>query len=203
MILRSDKRWLPGPGLLLCAIAVLCLVSCRQPENRTFSVRGVVQEIKPGGHTAVIRHDAIPGYMEVMTMVFDVKTANELANVRPGDEIEFRLWQVHQIFEIHGPGHFEQEGRPATLFPSGRARCTTDYATIARIFDYFLLGTFFRALTLTFRNMRARSTAKRIFVSGWCMSRFSIRWKGSRLRRTRMTTPAVRSFRWDQSRRVK
>jgi protein SCO1/2 len=91
MILQPDKSGLTRPGLLFSVLAVLCLVSCRHPENRTFFVRGVLQEIKPDGQVAVIRHEAIPGYMEAMTMPFDVKTTNELANVRPGDEIEFRL----------------------------------------------------------------------------------------------------------------
>src|SRR5688572_734639 len=91
MILRPNTIGLLKPLLLFAVLAVLCLVSCRQPENRTFSVLGVVQEIKPDGQAAVIRHEAIPGYMEAMTMPFDVKATNELANVRPGDEIEFRL----------------------------------------------------------------------------------------------------------------
>jgi Cu/Ag efflux protein CusF len=42
-------------------------------EDRTFSVRGIVQEIKSDGKTAVIKHETIPGYMDAMTMPFDVK----------------------------------------------------------------------------------------------------------------------------------
>jgi len=33
----------------------------------------------------------MPSYMDAMTMPFDAKTTNELANVRAGDEMEFRL----------------------------------------------------------------------------------------------------------------
>jgi protein SCO1/2 len=54
-------------------------------------VRGVIQEIKPDGKAAVIKHEAIPGYMDAMTMSFDTKTTNEFANARVGDEVEFGL----------------------------------------------------------------------------------------------------------------
>ena len=54
-------------------------------------MRGVVQEIKPDGKTAIIDHEAIPNYMEAMTMALKARNTNEFAGVRPGDEISFRL----------------------------------------------------------------------------------------------------------------
>lgn len=78
--------WMP-----LALIAFLCLVSCQRPGARSFPVRGVVQEIKPDGKTAIIKHEAIPGYMDAMTMPFEAKTTNEFAAVWRGDEIQFRL----------------------------------------------------------------------------------------------------------------
>ncbi|HJQ81408.1 MAG TPA: SCO family protein [Lacipirellulaceae bacterium] len=75
------------PLLLL----LLCFASCQDSATRTFLVRGVVQEIKPDGTTAVIKHEAIPGYMDAMTMPFDAKTTNELASVARGDEVRFQL----------------------------------------------------------------------------------------------------------------
>jgi protein SCO1 len=78
-------------GVVSCLLIVCLLVSCRPSETRTFEVRGVVQEIKPGGKIAIIKHEAIPEYMDAMTMPFDAKTTNEFVNVRAGDEVEFRL----------------------------------------------------------------------------------------------------------------
>jgi protein SCO1 len=78
-------------GVVSCLLTVCLLVSCQRLETRTFEVRGVVQEIKPDGKTAIIKHEAIPGYMDAMTMPFDAKTTNEFANARAGDEVEFRL----------------------------------------------------------------------------------------------------------------
>jgi len=128
MILRPDTGWLLKPVLLFFVLAVLFLVSCRQPENRTFSVRGVVQEIKPGGQAAVIRHDAIPGYMEAMTMSFDVKGTNELANVRPGDEITFRLVVTSDDSWIE---RVEKTGRTMALAVSNAPPVVTTNASIA------------------------------------------------------------------------
>lgn len=60
-------------------------------NRQIFQVKGVIQRVEPDGKMALIKHEAIPNYMQAMTMPFDVKDTNELANLRPGDEITFRL----------------------------------------------------------------------------------------------------------------
>jgi protein SCO1 len=77
--------------LLVVFVAAACLLSCRHVATKTFAVRGVVQDINPDATTAIIDHEAIPSYMEAMTMALKVRDTNELAGVRPGDEISFRL----------------------------------------------------------------------------------------------------------------
>lgn len=77
--------------LLVVSLAAACLLSCRPAGTKTFAVRGVVQEIKPDGRTAIIDHEPIPNYMEAMTMAFKARDTNEFAGVRAGDEISFRL----------------------------------------------------------------------------------------------------------------
>ena len=56
-----------------------------------YSVKGVFLESRGSGNKAVIRHETIPGYMEAMTMTFNVKRPDELKGLKPGDEIRFRL----------------------------------------------------------------------------------------------------------------
>jgi protein SCO1/2 len=56
-----------------------------------YEVRGVFQEFRKGGWAAIIEHEDIPGYMEAMTMMLDVKDTNELAGLTPGDAITFRM----------------------------------------------------------------------------------------------------------------
>jgi protein SCO1/2 len=62
------------------------------PTNVTaYEVRGVLKEIRKSGAAALIDHEDIPGYMEAMTMLLDVKNTNELAGLAPGDAITFRM----------------------------------------------------------------------------------------------------------------
>jgi len=58
---------------------------------QTFQAQGTVKEIGADMRTVVIAHEAIPSYMEAMTMPFNVKEPVELADLRPGDHIAFRL----------------------------------------------------------------------------------------------------------------
>jgi protein SCO1 len=60
-------------------------------RTQVFIVKGVVKELEPDGKTAVIRHEAIPGYMEAMTMPFEVRDTNLLHGLKPGDTISFAL----------------------------------------------------------------------------------------------------------------
>ena len=84
---------------LLAGIAVSC---GKKSENfftekfahtnqQLFQVRGVVEEIKPDGKSAVIKHEEIPNYMAAMTMEFETKNTNELRGLKPGDAISFRM----------------------------------------------------------------------------------------------------------------
>ena len=85
-------------------IAALVIVSCSEEKRevetakrdsagtvQSYSVKGVVLELKSDGRAVVIRHEEIPGYMEAMTMPFRVRATNELAGLKPGDEVSFRL----------------------------------------------------------------------------------------------------------------
>jgi len=60
-------------------------------SNQVFIVKGVVKAVKSGGKIVEIRHEAIPDYMPAMTMPFDVKNTNEVAALKPGDPVSFRL----------------------------------------------------------------------------------------------------------------
>ncbi len=60
-------------------------------NQQIFQARGVVEEIKPDGKSAVIKHEEIPNYMAAMTMEFETKNTNELRGLKPGDAISFRM----------------------------------------------------------------------------------------------------------------
>jgi protein SCO1/2 len=75
--------------LLVCA-AVIALIS-QGCGRKTYQVKGVVHEVQPTRQKVVIAHEKIPGYMDAMTMTFDVKNTNELTGLKPGDDISFRM----------------------------------------------------------------------------------------------------------------
>src|SRR5580704_4921623 len=80
----------------LTCLATL-LTACNRKASETaaatqaFTVKGVVKELEPDGKTVVIRHEAIPGYMQAMTMPFEVRDTNLLRGLKAGDVISFDL----------------------------------------------------------------------------------------------------------------
>ncbi len=59
--------------------------------NRSFVAQGTVRKLSPNDQAVVIAHPAISNYMPAMTMSFKVRQSNELAGLRVGDEVSFRL----------------------------------------------------------------------------------------------------------------
>ena len=65
--------------------------SAAQTNRQTYQVKGVVKELMVERKKVTIAHEAIPNYMEAMTMMFKVQHARELAGLQPGDFVSFRL----------------------------------------------------------------------------------------------------------------
>src|SRR3954467_11190665 len=59
--------------------------------TNVFQVKGVVHNVMPDKNKVTIAHEKIPGYMDAMTMDFDVKKPTELGGIKPGDNISFRM----------------------------------------------------------------------------------------------------------------
>jgi protein SCO1/2 len=71
--------------------AGLPLLNPNGTNTQTFSAQGVVQEVKSDGQILVIKHNAIPGYMDAMTMPFKLKGPAAGNGLQRGDEISFQL----------------------------------------------------------------------------------------------------------------
>lgn len=56
-----------------------------------YSVTGVVKELRADGSNIVVTHEMIPGFMPAMTMPFAARDSREIATLRPGEKIAFRL----------------------------------------------------------------------------------------------------------------
>src|SRR5262245_50078430 len=55
--------------------------------SKAYPLAGIVRAIKRDGGQVVIRHEAIPGFMEAMTMPFSVKDRTLLEDLNVGDEV--------------------------------------------------------------------------------------------------------------------
>jgi protein SCO1 len=125
-----------------------------------YTVTGVFKESRSAGRVAVIAHEKIPGYMDAMTMPFNVKKPSELKGIQPGDTLAFRLsvtetddW-IDQIKKVGSRATPASPALPATevanqlvpgaLLPDciltnqdGRMIHTSDYRGQALAFTFF------------------------------------------------------------------
>jgi protein SCO1/2 len=72
---------------------VLLLVAIAQAAGAAerYAVSGMVLKVDPARRTFVASIEKIPGFMEAMTMAFDVKDVEELAGLVPGAIVDFTL----------------------------------------------------------------------------------------------------------------
>lgn len=69
-------------------------------QEQTYTLTGEVKEVDRTNSSVVIRHDAIEGLMDVMTMRFKIDPPESLGDVRPGDKVEAKLWVLRKKGEI-------------------------------------------------------------------------------------------------------
>lgn len=135
----------PNPLAALGLLVLLCLTGgCQhtrlsQPEEPTlYPVKGVVREIHADRREVIIKHDEIPGYMAAMTMPFEVRDAQELAGLQPGDQVSFVLsvtkkdgW-ISNIAKVGASAPYEAKPREATRV----TRVVTELSVGDRMPDY-------------------------------------------------------------------
>ncbi|MEJ7640126.1 MAG: copper-binding protein, partial [Singulisphaera sp.] len=66
------------------------------PSTRSYPLVGVVRQVEVKSGVVTIRHEAIPGFMEAMTMPFALKDRGLLDDLRPGDEVAGTLQVVSE-----------------------------------------------------------------------------------------------------------
>jgi protein SCO1 len=84
----------------VASVSVVCiglaLVACNRSDKpeagtRNYEARGIVRGFAPDHTTIDIEHETIPGFMPSMTMPFTARDSKEIANLRIGDGISFRI----------------------------------------------------------------------------------------------------------------
>jgi protein SCO1/2 len=86
---------------LALALSLAAAIGCGRSEapkaaapgaaEKPYPLKGVVVSVDAGASKVIVRHQEIPGYMDAMTMPFNVAEPKMLAELRPGDEIEAKL----------------------------------------------------------------------------------------------------------------
>lgn len=97
--------------VLMLAGSAFAMPMASAASTNSYAASGVVIRIAPGGHTATIHNQTIPGYMMEMTMDFPVRNTNELTGIAPGDKITFNLVVTKSdswIRDIHRTGHSDE-----------------------------------------------------------------------------------------------
>ena len=116
-----------GVGILA---ALLVSAGCERTQTtdtsvRSYQVRGIVRGFAPDRSTVSVEHEDIPGFMPSMTMPFSVKDPKEIADLKIGDGISFRMTatlkdlfldQVKKIpaSEVHLPEPTPPASAPST-----------------------------------------------------------------------------------------
>src|SRR5688500_7359127 len=83
----------PGKAALTAAtvVAVLLSLTASVAADTEYAVRGLVVGVDPARKSMTVSHERIPGFMDAMTMPFEVNEASELRGVVPGAIVEFTL----------------------------------------------------------------------------------------------------------------
>ena len=92
-----------------------CLAACRRAPGTAgaaavgsitnYTVGGLIRELKPDGTNVIIRHEAIRGYMEAMTMSFDATNPAVLHGLKTNDVVRF---QYESCFEFNARPQFRE-----------------------------------------------------------------------------------------------
>ena len=172
--------------------AILAAAACRKSEppkpvagvEKPYALKGVVVSVDRAGGTVTVKHEAIPGYMEAMTMPFAVSEPKILEEVRPGDTIEAKLLVGDRGSHLEGivvsrppgtpsvetipaPGNY---GRPGDAAPStvlvdqdGKAFSLADFrgkaVAVTFIFTRCPLPDFCPRMNLNFSEVERRLAA--------------------------------------------
>lgn len=83
---------MPGSRLrLLVAAAAVVAGSAAQAADREYKVTGMVVAVDAAAKRVTVSHERIAGFMDAMTMPFEVRQAADLRGLVPGAIVEFTL----------------------------------------------------------------------------------------------------------------
>lgn len=92
MILRRSHATLVlGLALALSGAVTARVRPALAQHAATYTTRGVIRAVADDRRSARIAHEAIPGFMNAMTMTFTARDAAQLQGLNPGDRVTLRF----------------------------------------------------------------------------------------------------------------
>ena len=100
--------------ILLAGCVALALLACGRSTNSDqgadhYDTRGVVRGFSPDRSTIEIQHENIPGFMPSMTMPFVARDPKQIADLKTGDAISFRMAVIKKDFWIENVKKIRRE----------------------------------------------------------------------------------------------
>ena len=119
----NDRRYLKEimAAVCLCALA-MAGCSREKPPARRFEIHGEIVGVDKPGHMIVLKHHTIPGYMQAMTMGFEIKDDWVFDVAKPGDQVRATLVVQGGHSWLEGLVIAEEPKRDANLPPTGGLR---------------------------------------------------------------------------------
>ena len=88
---RLNRLAVMGCALLVVAGCNRATTEAPNGSARRYDARGIVRAVAPGRRSIDVEHEDIRGFMPSMTMPFSVRDSKQIAGIRSGDAISFRL----------------------------------------------------------------------------------------------------------------
>jgi protein SCO1/2 len=105
---------LPMQRILLAGCVALALLGCGRSTNSDegaehYDTRGIVRGFSPDRSAIEIQHENIPGFMPSMTMPFVARDPKQIAELKTGDAIAFRMAVTQKDFWIENVKKIRRE----------------------------------------------------------------------------------------------
>ena len=136
-------RLRPAAAAVMCSVLLLAAGCRRSSESREaeasasakrYPFHGIVRDVKNGGADLMIEHDAIPGFMGAMTMVFPVRAPAEVrAAIGTGDEIDATLVAEESRYWLEGIRRRRVPPGQRRTAPASNASATPPSSTSASV----------------------------------------------------------------------
>jgi protein SCO1 len=127
--------------------------------DQRYSARGLILTLDPAHHTMIVSTNAIPGFMEAMTMPYSVRDSKELDGLEPGTIIDFTLVIERDSSHAEGIRIHSYQGLEPDPLTARRLKLLNQVASPSAV-KQLAIGDSVQNFTLTGQDRRAVTFSK-------------------------------------------